>query len=223
MPYAVVFAPEADVQLEALYHYIAAQASPSTAERYTSAVVDACESLGLFPKRGVAREDIRLGLRVTHQQPMRPMPPNIEALRKPAESGSHAVPSEINAAIEWLDAVSWRKGCGACGLARRLRHAPAPGPAAGYASFQTARPTTASPTAIHRPSCTRLPFALVGRTDPAARTPGDGLNTLTMLLRAPDTWPSPAAPSSAPGSVSAPSAASCIKLTAAARRSGDRL
>lgn len=68
MPYAVVFAPEADAQLEALYHYIASQAWPSTAERYTSAIVDTCEGLSLFPKRGVARDDIRPGLQVTHHK-----------------------------------------------------------------------------------------------------------------------------------------------------------
>ena len=68
MPCAVVFAPEADAQLEALYHYIAPQGSPSTAERYTSAIVDTCEGLSLVPKRGVARDDIRPELRVTHHK-----------------------------------------------------------------------------------------------------------------------------------------------------------
>lgn len=38
------------------------------AERYTSAVVATCESLALFPLRGVPREDIRPGLRVTHHK-----------------------------------------------------------------------------------------------------------------------------------------------------------
>jgi len=37
--YAVVFTPEAQEQLAALYRYIAAAASPETAERYTSAIV----------------------------------------------------------------------------------------------------------------------------------------------------------------------------------------
>lgn len=36
------------------------------AERYTGAVVETCERLALFPLRGVSREDIRPGLRVTH-------------------------------------------------------------------------------------------------------------------------------------------------------------
>jgi toxin ParE1/3/4 len=68
MSYTVVFAPEADDQLEELYVYIAAQATPATAERYTSAIVATCESLGTFPHRGVAREDIRPGLRITNHK-----------------------------------------------------------------------------------------------------------------------------------------------------------
>jgi toxin ParE1/3/4 len=38
------------------------------AERYTSAVVETCELLALSPLRGVSREDIRPGLRVTHHR-----------------------------------------------------------------------------------------------------------------------------------------------------------
>ena len=38
------------------------------AERYTSAVIETCEGLALFPLRGVSREDIRPGLRVTHNK-----------------------------------------------------------------------------------------------------------------------------------------------------------
>ena len=68
MPYTVVFAPEADDQLEELYLYIAAKATPATAERYTSAIVASCESLSTFPHRGVARDDIRPGLRITNHK-----------------------------------------------------------------------------------------------------------------------------------------------------------
>ena len=46
-------------QLEELYFYIAERRSPAVAERYTSAVVETCEGLALFPLRGVPREDIR--------------------------------------------------------------------------------------------------------------------------------------------------------------------
>jgi toxin ParE1/3/4 len=38
------------------------------AERYTGAVVETCEGLTIFPLRGVSREDIRPGLRVTHHK-----------------------------------------------------------------------------------------------------------------------------------------------------------
>lgn len=38
------------------------------AARYTSAVVETCERLALFPLRGAPREDIRPGLRVTHHR-----------------------------------------------------------------------------------------------------------------------------------------------------------
>ena len=68
MPYAVVFAPEASDQLESLYFYIAERTSPTIAERYTGAIVSACENLSLLPHRGVARDDIRPGLRVTHHK-----------------------------------------------------------------------------------------------------------------------------------------------------------
>lgn len=68
MPYSVVFSPEASDQLEALLFYIALESSLSVASRYVEAVVDTCENLVLFPLHGVAREDIRPGLRVTHHK-----------------------------------------------------------------------------------------------------------------------------------------------------------
>ena len=68
IPYGVVYAPEATDQLEELFLYIAERRSPAVAERYTSAVVETCEGLALFPLRGVPREDIRPGLRVTHHK-----------------------------------------------------------------------------------------------------------------------------------------------------------
>ena len=64
--YSVVFAPEADDQLQELYLYIATRASPATAERYTSSIVSYCEGLGTFTHRGVSRDDIRAGLRLTN-------------------------------------------------------------------------------------------------------------------------------------------------------------
>lgn len=64
MAYAVVFTPEAEELLVAIYHYIAAAASPIIAERYTSAIVSYCEGLATFPDRSTLHEDIRPGLRV---------------------------------------------------------------------------------------------------------------------------------------------------------------
>jgi toxin ParE1/3/4 len=66
MSYAVEFTPEADRQLEVLYDYIAAAATPVTAELYTNAIITYCESLATFPERAPRRDDIRPGLRVTH-------------------------------------------------------------------------------------------------------------------------------------------------------------
>jgi toxin ParE1/3/4 len=64
--YDVVFTPEAEEELAALYRYIKDQASPEIALRYTSAIVDHCEGLGDFPRRAVRRDDIRPGLHITH-------------------------------------------------------------------------------------------------------------------------------------------------------------
>ncbi|MGD9710202.1 MAG: type II toxin-antitoxin system RelE/ParE family toxin [Halothiobacillaceae bacterium] len=68
MHYAVVFSPEADDQLQALFHYIAENSSIDTAHRYTNEIVETCERLARFPHRGVQRDDVRAGLRVTHHR-----------------------------------------------------------------------------------------------------------------------------------------------------------
>jgi len=61
----VVFTPEAREQLSALYRWIAVEAGPEIARRYTEAVISQCESLRSFPERGTPRDDIRPGLRIT--------------------------------------------------------------------------------------------------------------------------------------------------------------
>jgi toxin ParE1/3/4 len=66
MSYRVIFTPEAEEQLVALYRYIAEVASPDIAARYTEAIVSYCESLGSFPHRGTIRDDVRTGLRITN-------------------------------------------------------------------------------------------------------------------------------------------------------------
>lgn len=66
MTYAVVFTPEAQMQLISLYQYIAAAASPNIANNYTNSLISYCESLHIFPHRGVMRTDIRPHLRITN-------------------------------------------------------------------------------------------------------------------------------------------------------------
>ena len=66
MSYRVIFTPEAEDQLAKLYNYIADAASPDIAARYAEAIVSYCEKLDLSPIRGVARDDVRPGLRITN-------------------------------------------------------------------------------------------------------------------------------------------------------------
>lgn len=66
MNYSVVFAPEAQAQLVAIYRYIATNATSPIAERYTDAIVAYCEGLTTFPERSILRDDIRPGLRITN-------------------------------------------------------------------------------------------------------------------------------------------------------------
>lgn len=62
MSYRVIFTPEAEEQLAALYGYIAVAASPDMAARYTEAIVSCCESLCTFPHRGTMRDDVQVKL-----------------------------------------------------------------------------------------------------------------------------------------------------------------
>ena len=64
MSYIVVYTPEAQAQLAELYRYIAAAASPEIALHYTDGIVTYCESLRIFPHRGIKRDDVRPGLRI---------------------------------------------------------------------------------------------------------------------------------------------------------------
>ncbi len=66
MNYRIVFAPEAEEPLAALYRYIASGSSTEIADRFTEAIVQFCESLSTFPQRGNKPDDVRPGLRVTH-------------------------------------------------------------------------------------------------------------------------------------------------------------
>jgi plasmid stabilization system protein ParE len=66
MSYTVVFSPEAETQLIELYGYIAAEASPDIAARFTDGIVTYCESLSTLSLRGVKRDDVRPGMRITN-------------------------------------------------------------------------------------------------------------------------------------------------------------
>ncbi|KWA73272.1 plasmid stabilization protein [Burkholderia ubonensis] len=66
MRYRVVFSPEARDQLAALEDAIAAAGAPHTAAEYVDAIVSFCEQFAHFPARGVPRDDLLDGLRVTH-------------------------------------------------------------------------------------------------------------------------------------------------------------
>lgn len=63
MAYRIVFTPEARDQLLSIHRYIAAEASADRASAFVTAIVDYCESLRTFPKRGTRRDDLRPGLR----------------------------------------------------------------------------------------------------------------------------------------------------------------
>ena len=63
MSHRVVFAPEAEEQLDKLYSYIAAAATAEVADDYVGRVIDRCEGLAVFPMTGMARDDIRPGVR----------------------------------------------------------------------------------------------------------------------------------------------------------------
>lgn len=59
----VVFAPEALIDLRQLYTVIAIDAGAGRAQSYTDRIAQHCLGLMTFPDRGVARDDLRPGLR----------------------------------------------------------------------------------------------------------------------------------------------------------------
>lgn len=64
--YSVIFAPEANEQLLAIYRHIADTSMlPDVAADYVDAIINHCEGLSHFPFRGTPRDDIRPGLRIT--------------------------------------------------------------------------------------------------------------------------------------------------------------
>lgn len=61
---AVIFTAAAERQIEKLHDYISAQGGNIRADAYLTRLVSYCESLALFPERGLRRDDILEGLRV---------------------------------------------------------------------------------------------------------------------------------------------------------------
>lgn len=64
MTRSVVYSPRARQQLTDLYLWIAEQSGyPDRAEGFVSAIFDYCDDLADFPMIGLARDDLRPGLR----------------------------------------------------------------------------------------------------------------------------------------------------------------
>ncbi len=63
MAHKVIFRPEAEADLFALYRYIAAESGAARAGDYVSRLEQACMALTTFPKRGTRRNNIAPGLR----------------------------------------------------------------------------------------------------------------------------------------------------------------
>ena len=59
----ITFRTEALEQLEEIYDYIAAAGSPGNAAGFTESIISFREGLADFPYRGMARDDLRPGLR----------------------------------------------------------------------------------------------------------------------------------------------------------------
>lgn len=67
MSYTVRFALAARDQLDAIEEYIAfASGFPVVAANFIDGIVAYCESFGTFPERGMRRDDLLPGLRVTN-------------------------------------------------------------------------------------------------------------------------------------------------------------
>lgn len=63
MPHRIVVTPEARDQLDAIYDFIAAAATPTIALRFTDGIMDHLASLSDFPRIGTPRDDLLPGLR----------------------------------------------------------------------------------------------------------------------------------------------------------------
>jgi len=60
----IIFTPQAEQQLEALYAYIPLQSNEERAEKYIRRIIDMSNSLMIFPMRGRLYEHLQPGLRI---------------------------------------------------------------------------------------------------------------------------------------------------------------
>jgi len=65
MRYFVRLTSRAEEQLVELDAYLSERFSSPAAARFVDGIVDYCESLATFPLRGMRRDDVRPGLRIT--------------------------------------------------------------------------------------------------------------------------------------------------------------
>jgi len=64
--YEVLFSRKAEKQIEYLENYIADAASPDVASRYIDSLIEYCDGLAFFPHRGITRNGVKDGLRITN-------------------------------------------------------------------------------------------------------------------------------------------------------------
>lgn len=76
MTYRVIFAPEAEDQLDEMYLYIADAATEEIANRYVAQVIDYCEGLAVYPIRGLHETTSGRGFarRVSRSEQLSPSP-----------------------------------------------------------------------------------------------------------------------------------------------------
>jgi toxin ParE1/3/4 len=63
--FKVSFSPQSELDLLGIYDYIAERSYPSRAAVYIERIKDFCLSFSTFPARGMQRDDLEPGLRVT--------------------------------------------------------------------------------------------------------------------------------------------------------------
>jgi toxin ParE1/3/4 len=61
----VIFTPLAERHIDQLHAYIAEHASEARADGYISRIIDHCNGSRTFPERGMKRDDLLPGLRIT--------------------------------------------------------------------------------------------------------------------------------------------------------------